>query len=306
MAQKVEGKLDAIIFIDTNIFLDFYRIRNSDVSMKYLEEIEKHKDIIITSSQIEMEFKKNRQVVIIDAVSEFRKIKNINLTIPQILQDTKNAAALKSSKKTIEDQHKKLEEKIENIFTDPNKNDPVYKTLNKLFLNSSVLNLNRENKNRFTIRNLAKKRFILGYPPRKSDDITIGDAINWEWIIACAQETKKHVIIVTRDSDYGFKYGTEPHLNDWLRQEYKQRVGARKQIILTDKLTTAFKLVKIPVTLEMIQEENSIIRSINIFETSGQLSKSFETSDILSKLRVLIEKGPGTPWRVDLNDKDFE
>lgn len=41
MKQNKEQKLDALIFIDTNIFLDFYRIRKSDVSLKYLEEIEK-------------------------------------------------------------------------------------------------------------------------------------------------------------------------------------------------------------------------------------------------------------------------
>lgn len=57
MAKKKET-LDALIFIDTNILLDFYRIRKSNVSMKYLEEIENHLDLIITSSQVEMEFKK--------------------------------------------------------------------------------------------------------------------------------------------------------------------------------------------------------------------------------------------------------
>ena len=69
MAKKVE-KIDALIFIDTNIFLDFYRIRRTDVSMKYLEEIVKHKDIIITSSQVEMEYKKNRQSAILESITE--------------------------------------------------------------------------------------------------------------------------------------------------------------------------------------------------------------------------------------------
>lgn len=34
--KKETDRMDALIFIDTNIFLDFYRIRNSDVSIKYL------------------------------------------------------------------------------------------------------------------------------------------------------------------------------------------------------------------------------------------------------------------------------
>lgn len=50
--------LDALIFIDTNIYLDFYRIRKSDVSMSYLDLIDKLKNRLIIGDQIEMEFKK--------------------------------------------------------------------------------------------------------------------------------------------------------------------------------------------------------------------------------------------------------
>ena len=259
MVPKKEEKLDAIIFIDTNIFLDFYRISSSDISMKYLDQIELHKDIIITSSQVEMEFKKNRQKVILEGLSEFKKAADVKLSIPPIVQDSKSVEMLKASKKSLEEQHKKLVQKISNIFVDPNKHDPVYKTFNKIFQNKSDINLNRENDLRIGIRELAAKRFYLGYPPRKSADTSYGDAINWEWIIDCAIKSKKHIIIVTRDTDYGAKYNGQPYLNDWLRQEFHQRVGARRKIFLTDKLSTAFKLVKIPVTPEMVKEENKLL-----------------------------------------------
>ncbi|MCF8320976.1 MAG: PIN domain-containing protein [Flavobacterium sp.] len=61
MAKKSTEYIDALVFIDTNILLDFYRIRKSNISMKYLEEIEKHKELIIITSQVEMEFNVNRQ-----------------------------------------------------------------------------------------------------------------------------------------------------------------------------------------------------------------------------------------------------
>lgn len=32
--------LDTLLFVDTNVFLDFYRIRKSDVSTSYLEQLE--------------------------------------------------------------------------------------------------------------------------------------------------------------------------------------------------------------------------------------------------------------------------
>lgn len=258
MAKKTT-KLDALIFIDTNIFLDFYRIRKSNVSLKYLEQIEKHKGILITSTQVEMEFKKNRQNVILESIGEVKKMNNTNLSIPAILSNAKATEMIKKSKKEIESQQKRLKEQIERILLKPNQYDPVYKSLQRLFKYNSEINLNRQNKQRFAIRKLAMKRFVLGYPPRKNSDNSVGDAVNWEWIIKCAENTGKNIIIVTRDTDFGAIHENESYLNDWLSQEFKERISQKRKLILTDKLSEAFKLVEIPVTKEMIEEEEKII-----------------------------------------------
>lgn len=50
--------MDPLVFIDTNILLDFYRQRRGDISLKYLAEIEKHYESLILTSQVEMEYKK--------------------------------------------------------------------------------------------------------------------------------------------------------------------------------------------------------------------------------------------------------
>jgi predicted nucleic acid-binding protein len=259
MKKEKPKNLDAIIFIDTNIFLDFYRMRKSDVSMKYLQEVENHKDLIITTSQVEMEFKKNRQEVILESILEVKKNININLNVPTILSDAKAVDMIKKSKKVIEDQQKRLKLQIERILKNPSTYDPVFQSLQKLFKFNSPINLNRENKTRFTIRKLALKRFILGYPPRKKTDNSISDAINWEWIIKSAENTGKHIIIVTRDTDFGAIYDGDSYLNDWLTQEFKQRISRRRKILITDKLSVAFKLVDVPVTKEMIEEEEKVI-----------------------------------------------
>lgn len=275
MAKKQESKIDAYIFIDTNILLDFYRIRRTDVSMKYLEEIEKHKGIIISTSQVEMEYKKNRQSAILESIGEVKKINNINLSVPAIISDAKAVEMIRKSKKEIDAQQKKLKEKIEKILKNPNLHDPVYKSLQKVFSNNSPINLNRENKQRFTIRRLALKRFMLGYPPRKSDDNSVGDSINWEWIIKCAETTKKHIIIVTRDTDFGAIHENESYLNDWLKQEFRQRINQQRKLILTDKLSRAFKLVEIPVTQEMIDEEENVIKLSSEFYDKKLLRNIF-------------------------------
>lgn len=291
MTAKTNTKMDALVFIDTNIFLDFYRIRKTNVSMKYLEEIEKHKELIIINSQVEMEFKKNRQSVILESLAEVRKFDVPNLSVPMILNDTKTVDLISKSKNEIKLNKKKLTDRIEKILKNPNQ-DPVYKSLEKLFRHKSEINLSRENKLRFSIRNLAKKRFVLGYPPRKKSDNSIGDAINWEWIIYCAQKTGKQIILVTRDTDFGAIDPTESYLNDWLNQEFKERVGRRRKIILTDKLSQAFKLLKIPVSTEMIEEEQKVSQIImkNKFQYPNyleNLQRIFEIETAISNLNKL-------------------
>lgn len=258
MAKKIE-KLDALIFIDTNILLDFYRIRKSDISLKYLSEMEAHKEKLILTNQVEMEFRKNRQKVILESLTEVNKITSSGLNIPTILFDAKPVEMIKVAQKQIGTQQKKLKERIDKFLSSPGRQDKVFQTVQRLFKTESVFNLNRENIKRFTIRRLAAKRFFLGYPPRKKEDNSIGDAINWEWIIDCASRTDKHIILVTRDNDFGINYNDTSFLNDWLQIEFKERISQKRKIILTDKLSRAFKLVEIPVTEEMIEEENEII-----------------------------------------------
>lgn len=272
-----DEKIDALIFIDTNIFLDFYRIRKSDISLKYLNKIEKHKEIIITSSQVEMEFKKNRQSAILESISELKNLQKPKLNVPTIISDAKAVDMIEKSSKDIKKQQDRLKSRIEGILKYPSRNDPVYKALQKVFKSKTPINLNRNNKQRYTIRNLAKKRFLLGYPPRKNTDTSIGDALHWEWIIKCAELTGKHIIIVTRDSDFGTFYQGEAYLNDWLCQEFKDRINKMRKLILTDKLSTAFKLVDIPVTEEMVQAEESFIGISDLLYNMRRLSENYRS-----------------------------
>jgi len=258
---KSSNKIDALIFIDTNILLDFYRIRKSDVSLKYLHEIEAHKDKLILTSQVEMEFRKNRQKVILEALGEVNKISTGGLSVPTILFDAKPVEMIKKSQKLIASQQKKIKDRIDKLLTSPGTQDKVFQTIQRVFKTESEFNLDRENKKRHTIRRLALKRFYLGYPPRKKEDNSIGDAINWEWIIDCALRTEKHIILVTRDNDFGINYGDASILNDWLQIEFRERISQKRKIILTDKLSRAFKLVEIPVSPEMIEAEDTVIKA---------------------------------------------
>lgn len=248
-----------LIFIDTNILLDLYRIRNSDITLDYLNAIKKYKDIIITTSQVEMEYKKNRQKLIMDLLKSI-KIEVKPSPFPSLIEKTKYAKAIKTRIDYINERVTSLKKDIKNILSAPEKYDKAFKLLRKLFKEQSIYNLNRFHKDRRLIRGLARKRFMLGYPPKKEDDTSIGDSINWEWIIQCAKNSKQHIIIVSRDSDYGCAYEGEHIINDCLLQEFKERVGRKRDIILTNKLSQAFKQVGEIVKKEMEEEEEEVIK----------------------------------------------
>ena len=48
-----------------------------------------------------------------------------------------------------------------------------------------------------------------------------------EWIVACATSARTSVVIVSRDGDYGYGEGEKMKINDWLREEFRERVGTR-------------------------------------------------------------------------------
>lgn len=254
-----EDVLDTLLFVDTNVLLDFYRIRKTDISIKYLEQLEACQDRLIIGSQVEMEYKKNRQRVIVESLTNFGTPDWGKLTGPALVTDLQAMKMIEKKKMEITKQKARVNEKIQNILSDPIHHDPVYQCLQRVFKHESLFNLSREKKQRFAIRNLARKRFVLGYPPRKQGDTSVGDAVNWEWIVECSIRSGKHVVIVTRDTDYGAIYDGKSYLNDWLKQEFSERVSKKRKVILTDKLSLGLKVVHAAVTKEMEEEEERLL-----------------------------------------------
>lgn len=251
--------MKAAIFIDTNVLLDFYRVRGREGGLTILDQVDANHDQIITSSQVEMEYKKNRHSAILEALKSLKPPDWASLTLPAFLGDSRPKREIEKSRKTIEAARKKAIDRIEKLLRDPARSDPVYKVLQRLFRTDSNLNLSRNVKDRYRIRRLASKRFLLGYPPRKAGDTSCGDAVNWEWIIDCANRTSDEIIIVSRDSDYGVIHNDETYLNDWLREEFKQRVSKKRSIILTPRLTDAFKRANITVSVRDEVAEREVI-----------------------------------------------
>jgi predicted nucleic acid-binding protein len=241
-----------LIFVDTNILLDFYRKRHES-GLALLQAFDGIHDRLLTTYQVEMEFKRNRQAVIVDSLRNLKARDRVEHAA--FLAESRSAAVLNRSIGGVNKRIEKFKARLKKVLAEPTRHDPVYKVAQRLFTDDTPLNLTRKKKIRQVLKRRAFRRFILGYPPRKQHDTSMGDALNWEWIIEVAQQTGDHVVIVSRDSDYGVEVDGQTYVNDWLIQEFRDRVSKKRQCLLFNRLAPAFKLAKVAVSKEAEQEE---------------------------------------------------
>jgi hypothetical protein len=241
-----------LIFVDTNIFLDFYRVRKES-GLKLLEKVDDIHDSVITTYQVEMEFKKNRQAVLLESLKNLKTKDKIGHVA--FLAESKYAEAASRQIDSANTEIKKLQQRLKTVLANPTTSDPVYKVVQRLFADDHALNLNRSKKIRQEIKRHAFRRFMLGYPPRKPNDTSIGDALNWEWIVHISKETGCNVAIVSRDSDYGVEVENDLYINNWLLQEFRDRVSKKRQCRLFNRLAPAYKLAGISVAKSDENEE---------------------------------------------------
>ena len=242
-------------FIDTNIFLDFYRHRN-DATLKMLDRLKPVRDRLLCTYQVEMEFLKNRQRVLLDAYQEVGK--PVEPKLPSIFADSATSGSLKTVTKTAAKKTQIVKKRILKLMKDPKQSDPVYVALEDRFQSPSEHLLTRDMPISQHIKRLAFRRFMLGYPPRKNSDTSIGDAINWEWIVHCATKLSGKFILVSRDADFGATVSNEYFLNDALKKEFRDRVG-KKSLIYTQRLSDALKELHVNVSDKEIEAESDAL-----------------------------------------------
>lgn len=250
--------IQQLLFVDTNIWLDFYRAR-TEAGLALLKHLEAVSDKIIVSYQLEMEFKKNRQSAILEGLQELKPPQHISR--PGLFSDAKAVKAMQRGLRQAETRVKSLKARYAKALQNPASHDPVYKACQRIFHKDDDLVLKRDNTLRHTIRQKAFRRFLVGCPPRKRNDTSIGDAFNWEWMIHCAVSNRAELVIVSRDSDYGVTYENKSYINDHLSQEFSERVSRKRKLLLYGKLSDALKHFAVPVTSDEEKEEELLIQT---------------------------------------------
>ncbi len=225
-----------------------------------LSKIDALHEITITTCQVEMEFKKNRQKVIGESVSNL-KPPEYNLTTPAFLSGAATVKVIKTKMADVKKRVEQLKGRILSTLENPKTHDRIYQTTQRLFSNGNALNLRHETPEYRLVWRKALRRFLEGRPPRKKEETSAGDSINWEWIVRCIEKTNRDVIIVSRDADYGLTLDGKGYTNNWLVDEVKDRVNQQRNLILVDRLSAALKLLDVKVTREEITSERAIIKS---------------------------------------------
>ena len=269
----------ALLFVDTNILLDFYRAR-TEAGLALLNHLDAIRDRIIMTYQVEMEFKKHRQEVILESFNAMKAPQGVPR--PGLFSDAKTVKALQRDLKNAEKRVDALRKRLKRAFERPADHDPVYQVCQRCFHRTDQFTLTRKSKNKAIVRKRALRRFLNGCPPRKKGDTSIGDAINWEWIVHCASMDQGSVHIVSRDSDYGTTFDNCTYLNDHLLQEFKERVSRKRKIFLHVKLSEALKNFAINVTPEEEEAEKEITRQPS--EAAATLFSQPEESEIMQWL----------------------
>jgi len=244
-----------LLFVDTNIWLDFYRAR-TEADLSLLEHLEQIADKIIVTSQLEMEFKKNRHAAMMEGIGELKPSQA--LARPGLFSDAKEVQAIQSNQKKADARVKKLKTRYIKALSSPADDDPVYKICQRIFHKVDALVLTRDMAERRLVRRRALRRFLLGYPPRKRNDTSMGDAFNWEWMLECANSQNAELVIVSRDADYGLVFESNGYPNDHLVQEFHERVSRKRKLLLYGKLSEALQHFQITVTEREKQAEEAI------------------------------------------------
>lgn len=233
------------IFIDTNIYLDFYR--SNKEGLRLLEELEGHFESIILTDQVILEFERNREKVIQSVQKVLEVESKIEDFKSSFLHDLEEFRGLINIQKTYKEKRSEINEIITAVLKDPSKDKiaSFFKNfVDESIRKKSILYADDE------IIKLAQKRKLIGNPPG-SEMFSLGDEINWETILKLVRED---TIIVSRDATYKDNF-------TFLSKDFRRSTG-HSIVALTDKITMALKVIGANPGGKLMAAENSIIESI--------------------------------------------
>jgi len=226
------------IFIDANIYLDYFRMSNDTVvSLKKLKEYIKQnkKAQLILPTQIQNEFYRNKNAEIKKSLELLNNSVNVLTNLSRVSPSTK-----------VKEELEKFRKEFKSSLTD--KNSEINTLIGSLF---ELANKHEEDD---FIFNKAYKRMVKRNPPGKNG--SIGDAIAWEVLLQ--NFNSQPLYVISKDGDWGET--NSDGVNSILLGEWK-KVSSKKLALfksIGDFLNKVNKANKVKISKEVIKEEKSI------------------------------------------------
>src|SRR5258708_162364 len=277
-----------LLFIDSNIFLNFYDFHDEDLNqLGKLVDLIKSGDIkLYLTSQVCDEIKRNREVRLRNAYGQFSESKAV-IPMPVFCKHYEEYSDIKKTQKILDTLKSNLSKKLwKDIQEHKLKADQVIQGLIK---ESQVIDSNRYIDD-------AVKRHHLGKPPGKKDR-TYGDEINWEALLAEVAGDGEFILI-SKDGDYASPVD-ENQLKDYLIDEWKTK-KSKNEIFFYKSLGVFFRDHDIKIELRVEQEKDdlvsSLINSPSFLSTHNTISRlgkynSFSDDQIKGLATALLENG---------------
>ncbi|MEM9625798.1 MAG: PIN domain-containing protein [Pseudomonadota bacterium] len=251
------------IYIDTNIFLDFYQSGKDRLGV-FREIHEQYKHIVLAEQTID-EFLRNRisrLKILKKAIQDTSSGYKIYETA--LIRELPNFDEWRSARDNVGSIAKELVQALEK-WIDHTEDDPVLIEFNQLRKSCEVLNTTSSCYER------AMRRKALGQPPTSHKKDTIGDQLIWETLLDGVHED---LIIVTRDHTFS-------EHQPILKKEFakiQSILNKRELLLVTGSLNQAFESIgehvpNIEASEKFAEEAKEIFVSYNRNEDFDKIMK---------------------------------
>lgn len=240
------------IFIDTNIYLDFYRVSKGDLNKLgilrngFADPDIANKFVLCVNMQNRDEYYRNRVNVIEATLKEFYFKK---FDVPGLISNQWPIASERftQAQNQIEGLLQSLKDKTRRLLD--NKDLEADRLIGSMMERPDPINED--------IIKAAERRYkILGNPPGKKD--SCGDAIHWEYLLRKVPPSGE-LIIITADNDW--YSSARDHPNDFLLDEWLQKKGSSSSLRMYRSIQ-AFLRKEMSVVLEREVQKDRLLEEL--------------------------------------------
>lgn len=286
------------LFIDANIFLDFYHLSGGDIEeLKKLVALVENGDIVLFSTpQLREEVKRNRDAKISDAMRDFRKA-SFKLSFPAFCKHYKEYEDLRAH---INDANKKHAELVLKAME-----DVKGRCLAADVLIDDLLEKSQEIEPASKLFEAAIKRFRLGNPPGKKK-VTVGDEINWESLLAGVPDNED-LMFISGDGDFCSPIDSDS-LNAFLLDEWEEKKASDIHFYksLSDFLKDKFPHIHLASDVKTASLVEQLAQSGSFATTHAVIASLNKVTDFpahqIEELVSIAELNNQVGWIIDDDD----